>query len=56
LAELLSGLTTSVCKLGERLGTDLASTHFALCDAWVDDRLWTGARWRLLFASNLPVP
>jgi len=54
LAVLLSGLATSASKLGYRLGMDWASTHFALYDARVDDTLWTGPRWRLLFSANLP--
>jgi len=33
---------------------DLASTHVALYDARVDDRLWTGPRLRLPISANLP--
>ena len=56
LTILLSGLATSAYKLGYRLGMDGARTHFALYDAWVDDTLWTGPRWRLLASGYLPAP
>jgi len=32
----------------------LCAIFFALCDAQVDDTLWTGPRWRLLVSANLP--
>jgi hypothetical protein len=56
LAVLLSGLATSTSKLGYRLGTEWASTHFAFYDAWVDDMMGTGPCWRLMVSTNLPVP